>query len=81
MELDEDQAATKLQAIHKGRLQRKEVQERKAAAKRVHAAKMEQKAELKKKEQEEAAVKMQVSERARDRREEADGPSLSLIHI
>ena len=68
MMMDEDQAAAKLQALQKGRLQRKEAQERKKAAARVQAAKRGQKARREKKEQEQAAVKVQALTRGRKSR-------------
>jgi len=66
--MDEDEAAAKLQAITKGRAQRKEAKERKEAAKRVQAAKRGQQARKERKEQEEAAVKMQAINRGRAER-------------
>ena len=65
---DEDEAATKLQAMHKGRLKRREIEERKAAAKRVQAAKRGQQARKEAREQKEAAVKMQAITRGRKER-------------
>ena len=65
---DEDEAAAKLQAMHKARRQRMENAERKEAAKRVQAAKRGQKARKEAREQREAAVKMQAINRGRAER-------------
>ena len=65
---DEDEAAAKLQAMHKGRLQRKERAEKKAAAARIQAAKAGRDARKAAKEQKEAAVKVQAMTRGRKAR-------------
>jgi len=60
MAVDEDAAATRLQAMHRSRLARKEMQEQKKAAARVQAAKRGQMARRQQKEEAEAAVKLQA---------------------
>jgi len=65
---DEDAAAAKLQAMHKGRLKRKEMQERKAAAAKLQAVKRGQAARKEAEEQKAAAVKMQSLQRGRKAR-------------
>jgi len=64
----EDEAAAKLQSMHKARLQRKENADRKAAAARVQAAKRGQIARKEAKEQRDAAVKVQAISRGRNSR-------------
>ncbi len=64
----EDDAAAKVQAMHKARLQRKEMMEKKEAAKKVQAAKRGQEARRAAKEQREAAVKVQSISRGRKAR-------------
>jgi len=63
MSVDEDAAATRLQAIHRSRLARKEMQEQKKAAARVQAAKRGQAARRQQKAEAEAAVKLQAVSR------------------
>lgn len=65
---EEDAAAAKLQALHRARLARKEMQEQKEAAKRVQAAKRGQQARRERREQVEAATKMQAISRGRKSR-------------
>ena len=67
---DEEQASIKLQAMHRTRLAKKELAEKKAAAARVQAAKRGQKARKEAKEQREAAVKVQAISRGRKSRKE-----------
>jgi len=64
----EDEAAAKVQAMHKARLHRKELQEKKAAAAKVQAAKRGQAARKQAKEEKEAAVKVQAISRGRKAR-------------
>lgn len=68
MAADEDEAATRLQAIHRSRLARKEQQERKKAAARVQAAKRGQAQRRQQKQEAEAAVKLQAINRGRNAR-------------
>ena len=68
MRSEEDVSATKLQAMHRGRQQRKERAEKKAAAARIAAVKRGQKARQEMKEQKEAATKVQAISRGRKAR-------------
>lgn len=68
MDMDEDEAAVKLQKLQRARKQRKEMQERKEAAKRVQAAKRGAAARKAQREQQQAAVQVQKMHRGRKAR-------------
>ena len=65
---NEDEAAARLQSMHKARKVRQEQAERKQAAARIAAVKRGQKARQEVEEQKKAAVKMQAIQRGRNSR-------------